>query len=88
MADDVGKDPKPPNMATSGRLRPTSMRSTSINAAHVVARSASTTVATASETSYTGMNSSTNITHHLTAIAAARQCGWTLYSTSSNVSSM
>ena len=51
MADDVGQNPQPSRTATNGRLRPTSIRSTSISAVHVVARSASTTVATASETS-------------------------------------
>jgi hypothetical protein len=58
--DTSGNARSAPSTAMSGRRRPTSIRSTSINAFHVVDVSAQTTVATVSETSKTGRNSSTS----------------------------
>ena len=56
-----GSARSPPSTPTSGRRRPTSIRSTAISASQVRRMSASTVVATESETSYTGTKSSTSI---------------------------
>ena len=60
-----------PRTPTRGRWRPTSTRSTSIKASQVVARSACTDTATASETSYSGRKSSTSINAYSAPLASS-----------------